>query len=123
MIQRATVKPNASRAGWLVTSSDLASEPGLSMNGNSPVLRLAPSACPGLTALELAAFSAATSRIPPRHGAVGRTSAPPSTLRISALANLLQLLRRPWRPRNQPKREPAPHDRRRHTGGRGRLTD
>ena len=42
MIQRATVKPNASRAGWLVTSSDLASEPGLSMNGNSPVLRLAP---------------------------------------------------------------------------------
>jgi hypothetical protein len=55
-------------------------------------LRLASSACLGLAALDLAAFSAATSRIPPRHGAVGRTSATPSALRISKAANLFQLL-------------------------------
>jgi hypothetical protein len=42
--------------------------------------------------LELAAFSAATSRIPPRHGAVGRTSATPSTLRVSLITDPVQLL-------------------------------
>jgi len=78
--------------------------------GRESLFRFAPSACPGLAALELAAFSAATSRIPPRHGAVGRTSATPSTLRIRKAVNLQQLRSRPWRPRNHSKRQPAPDD-------------
>jgi hypothetical protein len=36
LIQRATVKPNAARAGWLVTAVDKAAERGLTVNGEGP---------------------------------------------------------------------------------------
>ena len=60
--------------------------------GRESLLRIAPSACPGGVALELAASGAATSRVPSRDRSVGRTSAAPSALGIGKLANLLQLL-------------------------------
>lgn len=57
--------------------------------GGKTLLRLAPSACPGLVAMELAAFTAATSRIPTRKGAMCRTIAAAATLWISKVANLI----------------------------------
>ena len=60
-----------------------------------------------LSALESAAFSAPTSRVPSRNGAVGPAIAVSSALGIGKVANLQQLGSRPWRPRNQPKSQPA----------------
>jgi hypothetical protein len=86
-----------------------------------PLLRLASTACPGGIALHLAAPSAATARIPPRHGAVGGAGARGMALRIGDIADTGQPLDCPWRRRKQPQRKPPPHYRRRHIAGRCRL--
>jgi hypothetical protein len=91
--------------------------------GGKPILRSAPAACSGVVALESAAFSAATARIPPRHGAVDGTSATPPPVRISSAANLLQLLQGPRRRRNQPERKPPPDDGRRDVADGGRMAN
>jgi hypothetical protein len=62
-----------------------------------PLLRLAPTACPGGIALHLPAPSAATARIPPRHGAVSGAGAKAMALRIGDIADTSQLLDCPRR--------------------------
>jgi hypothetical protein len=84
-------------------------------------LCLASSARPGGIALHLAAPSAATARIPPRHGAVRDAGARAMALRIGDIADTSQLLDSPWRRRKQPQRKPPPHYRRRNIAGRCRL--
>src|SRR5215217_6821821 len=86
----------------------------LSYVGRQPCLRSRSPADPGLVALEVAASCAATSRVPPPHGAVGRTGAAASTVRIGLVADLVKLLECPRRPGDQAEGEPATNHRRRH---------
>jgi hypothetical protein len=78
---------------------------------------------PRSVVLGLAASVAATSLIPPRHGAVGYPWATSSAMRIRHIADFMQLLHCPGRPWYQPEREPAPHDRRRHIAHGSGLAD
>jgi hypothetical protein len=69
----------------------------LSCISGKPLMRSAPTACPGVVALESAALLTATSCVPSRDGAVRRTIAAPPTLRVCKVTSLQQLLNRPGR--------------------------
>jgi hypothetical protein len=75
----------------------------LSHVAGEPRLRPTPAAFSGGIVLRLAASNAATSLIPPRHGAVGYLRAASATLGIGKLADLVQLLQCPGRPWYQTK--------------------
>ena len=52
---------------------------------------------------------------------VGSSPSAASTLGICEVADLVELLLRPWGTRNQPEREPTPQDRRGHIAHGSRL--
>jgi hypothetical protein len=91
--------------------------------GRESLLRLAPEACPRGVVLRLAGIecsyiphsTASWCRGLPAGHAVG--------LGIGKLADLVQLLQRPRRSGNQPKGEPSPDNRRRHTAHSSRLAN
>jgi hypothetical protein len=91
--------------------------------GRESLMRIAPTAHSGGVGLELAALTAAASGGPSGYGAVGCTDTGPSALGIGSVADLLQLLKRPGRPGDQPEREPVLDDRSRHIADGGRLAD
>jgi hypothetical protein len=80
-----------------------------------------PAASLRFVALESAAFSAAAARVLSGDGAVSSTIAAPAPLRIGEVANLVQFLHGPRRFWDEPEREPAPNDRRRHITDGSRL--
>jgi hypothetical protein len=88
-----------------------------------PFLCSPPEACPGGLVLRFTASVTVAAFQPAGQGAVRRLWAASPTLRISDVADLVQLLTCPRRCGEQAEREPPPDDRRRHIAHRSGLAN